>query len=459
MKATTGHIGPGMCVAVMGYGVTGRSAASYCLSSGAKVIVSDSGNEQGFVQQYGDYFWQNNIQYEAGGHSWQFLKQADMVIVSPGIALDSSLVKRLRQKGIPVAGELAVAAPLLRVPVAAITGTNGKTTVTSLLGHILRQAGKKVFVGGNIGIPLLNYLQNGDAEYLVLELSSFQLETAGDFRADIGILLNISPDHIDRHKGFTGYVQAKKNLFSHQRETDVAILYGDDSVCMDGKENLTAELLTFGASPACDAITKGVTVRTERSGKEVLYDLTGTQLATPIGVRNSAAAILAAHRWEVEPEAIRSALSSFRLESHRMQWVGEWNGVTYINDSKATNTGAVIAALEQFDNGVILIAGGKHKGEDYSVLQEVLREKVKALVLLGESAEQIHSAVKNSCSIIMVSSLQEAVTKARTLSEPGDTVLLSPACASFDMFSSYGERGLVFMEIVHALLEEPVHHG
>lgn len=457
--AKTGHIRPGMCVAVMGYGVTGRSATSYCLSCGAKVIVSDAGSEQRLLQQSGEYFKQNNIAYEAEGHRWQFLKQADMVIVSPGIALDTPLFNRLRQEGIPVVGELAVAAPLLNVPVAAITGTNGKTTVTSLLGHILDQSGRKVFVGGNIGTPLLDFLQQGEAEYLVLELSSFQLETAGAFRPNIGMLLNVSPDHIDRHKGFAAYVQAKMNLFTHQRETDVAILYGDDPACMNGKENIAAELKTFGASTDCDAITKGLFVRLKSDGEEEIYNLTTTQLGTPIGVKNSAAAILAARHWGIEPEAIRSALSTFELEPHRMQWAGELDGVTYINDSKATNTGAVIAALEQFEGGVILIAGGKHKGEDYSVLQDSVREKVKTLILIGESAEQIMSAVKDCCSILVATSLEEAVTEAKRLSEAGDTVLLSPACASFDMFGSYGERGRVFIETVNTLMREEVHHG
>jgi UDP-N-acetylmuramoylalanine--D-glutamate ligase len=456
---TTGHIRPGMCVAIVGYGVTGRSAASYCLSCGAKVIVSEADSELKFVQQYGDYFQQNNIIYEAGGHSWEFLKQADLVIVSPGIDLDGPLFKELRKEGIPLLGELAVAAPLLRVPVAAITGTNGKTTVTSLLGHILEEAGYKAFVGGNIGTPLLDYLQQRDADYLVLELSSFQLETAGEFRADIGILLNLSPDHIDRHKGFDRYAQAKMNVFSNQKGTDVAIVYGDDLSCMGVKDNLAAKVLTFGESPASDAVIKGRCVRIKSEGNEEIYDLTGTQLGTPIGARNSGAAILAANQWGIAPETIRAALATFQLQPHRMQWVGEVGGVTYINDSKATNTGAVIAALEQFKDGVILIAGGKNKGEDYSVLQDSLREKVKALILIGEAAELIMSAVKDCCPIFVVKSLEEAVTQANGRSAAGDTVLLSPACASFDMFGSYGERGRVFIEAVKSLIKEPVPHG
>ena len=448
---TKARVRKDMRIAIMGYGVTGRSAVRFCLSRGAKVLVSDSGDARRLEDEHGTFFRENEIFWEAGGHTFEFLQGAELVIVSPGIDLALPLFSELARAGIPVVGELAVAAPLLDLPVAAITGTNGKTTVTALLGHVLREAGRKVFVGGNIGTPLLDYLREPDgAECMVLEVSSFQLEKAGSFSPQIGLLLNVTPDHIDRHGTMERYAAAKSALFAAGSGSDLAILNGDDPWCRELAGRLDQQVLCFGRGADNAAIVEESAVQCGG----IRYDLSGTALMGWIGAANAAAVILAAGWWGVAPASLQKSLGTFVPAPHRLQEAGSLAGVTFVDDSKATNTGAVIAALSTFSGGVHLIAGGRHKGEDYRLLRDSVAEKVRRLLLIGEAADQLATALEGICPILRPASFEEAVRLAWEGAQAGDTVLLSPACASFDMFRSYGHRGEVFTAIVRALIDD-----
>lgn len=327
MMKNTAEIRPGMCVGVMGLGVTGQAAVRYCLSRGATVLASDSRTAEDWPQELTSLVAQHGVAWEAGGHSSAFLKNAESVIVSPGISLDHPVIRQLQEAGIPLLGELAVAAPWLTMPVIAVTGTNGKTTVTSLIGEIVREAGKKVFVGGNIGIPIFDYLLRAEpAEVVVLEVSSFQLLLAGTFAPQVGVLLNITPDHFDRHGTLSEYAEAKMTLFAHQRPDQAAVICADDPECLSRKNRITAEGLTFGTSSGCSAHIEGLTVEMTVGTETFRYDLAGTALANGIGVSNAAAAILACRAIGIEPAVIQSALRKFQPGPHRIEFVGELQG-------------------------------------------------------------------------------------------------------------------------------------
>ncbi|MBU1419149.1 MAG: UDP-N-acetylmuramoyl-L-alanine--D-glutamate ligase [Proteobacteria bacterium] len=434
----------------MGLGVSGRAAVRYLLASDVQVFVSDSREFTELPLSDQEYLLENDVAFEGGGHSRDFLLQGDFIVISPGIATDLPLLVEMRGQNIPVLGELALAAPQLSEQVVAVTGTNGKTTVTALIGELLAASGKKVFVGGNIGTPLLDYLCREErVDVLVLELSSFQLESAGNFRPDIGVLLNITPDHLDRHGSMVAYAAAKMKLFAHQEKQDKAILCSDDPMCRQIMPLLTEQkVFSFGTQSDCEAKGEGSELIITLDGEKQSYSLAGTQLASHTGLLNSGAAVLAATLLGCAPEEIQKTLNRFAPAAHRLQRVTDWHGVEYYDDSKATNTGAVLSALASFAGNVILIAGGRDKGEEYSVLTQAVREKVKELILIGESADSIADALRDVICARRAGSMEEAVAMAAEVTEPGDVVLLSPACASFDMFDNYGHRGEVFCRAV-----------
>ena len=455
--AANRRIEPGQRAVVMGLGVSGRAAMKFLLSLDVVVSVSDSRQFSDLSQVDQEYLHKNGIAFEGGGHSEDFLGRNDFIVISPGVPTDLSILQEMRRKNIPVLGELAVAAPYLTECVVAVTGTNGKTTVTSLIGELLAASGKEVFVGGNIGTPLLDYLRRGKrADVLVLELSSFQLESAGSFRPHIGLLLNISPDHLDRHGSMIQYAAAKMKLFAHQKTSDKAILCADDPMCQQIRPLLTGqEVYCFGKSENnCAAGGDGNTVTINLQGEEEeSYSLAGTALDSHTGLLNAQAAVLAVSLLGCPGKDIETALQRFRPAAHRLQYVRNIAGVEYYDDSKATNTGAVCSALASFPGNIILLAGGREKGEDYSVLKELLQQKVRKLILLGEAADAIAAAVGDAVPIRRAASMEEAVSLAADLARPGDVVLLAPACASFDMFDNYGQRGDVFIQAVMNLQE------
>lgn len=443
---------PGQKVAVMGLGVSGRAAAKYVLSLGAELLVSDNRPEEKFRMDEVEFLAGKELEWEAGGHSYQFLQEADLLLVSPGVNLEIPLLTRLREEGLNIVGELAVAAGQINVPIVAVTGTNGKTTVTTLIGEIFKKAGKSVFVGGNIGTPLYEYLMAPEGyDLVVVEVSSFQLESAGNFAPNVGVLLNISPDHLDRHHTLKQYAAAKKQLFVHQQKEDVAITNGDDPICLKISSDLQADLRTFGLFDGNSAqIDKGK-ILVRHNGVNEYFSFDGPAQVNTITLKNYAAAMLAAQALGCTKAELANGLRAFEPLPHRVEFVAEVNGVSYYNDSKATNTGAVIGALEQFDENTILVAGGRDKDDDFRLLRESVAGSVKKLVVLGEAATLLEAALGDLVDVSWANSLAEAVQIAQREAQPGDVVLLSPACASFDMFTSYGHRGDEFKKEVLAL--------
>ena len=448
-KENAAMIGPGMKVAVIGLGISGRAAVKYARLCGAEVLASDSRSEERFLAEEREFIDEYKVRWEAGGHTVDFLRKADLLLVSPGVNLDAPVIRELRALGIPIAGELAVAAGRIGVPVVAVTGTNGKTTVTTLIGELFEKSGKRTFVGGNIGTPLYEYLCS-PAEYdmVVVEVSSFQLESAGDFAPSVGVLLNVTPDHLDRHGTLEQYVAVKMRLFMHQRSGDIAIVNGDDRLCTMVPEGLRSRVGPFGMGEENAAVIRDRAVHLLVEGKVEEYPLQGTALDNNVGMQNGAAAILAARVLGCSRDAILAGLREFRLGPHRIEFVAEVAGVSYYNDSKATNTGAVIAALQQFSGNVILIAGGRDKGDDYRLLRESVTARVRQLIVIGEAAALLEEALTDLVGIFRAHSMHEAVRRAAEIARPGDVVLLSPACASFDMFTSYGHRGSEFKKEV-----------
>ncbi len=444
------RIHSGMHVVVMGLGVSGRAAVNYLLACGAKVSVSESRALLQMKQEELDFLNDSNVSLECGGHSASLLYRADMILVSPGVPFNLPILNQARERGVAVVGELAVAGTAVDTRIVAITGTNGKTTVTSLIGKLLESAGKKVFVGGNIGTPIFEYLLQPDpVDVVVLEVSSFQLESCGGFRPDVALLLNVTPDHLDRHWDMEGYAVAKKRIFINQRRNDIAILNGDDPFCRRIAAGLTGiKQLLFGHGADCRARISPDRVVVGLDGTVETYNLGSTAMSGNTGASNVAAAVLAARSLGVHAGDIRAGLEKFTPGAHRLTKVSELNGVGYYDDSKATNTGAVLSALDHFAGKVILIAGGRDKGDDYTLLRPSVEKKVKRLILIGEAAEKIAEKLSGTTAIIFADSMEEAVKTAAGEAVAGDTVLLSPSCSSFDMFANYGERGKAFVTAV-----------
>ncbi len=442
---------PGQRAVVMGMGVTGRAMLAFMLSKGVVVSVTDSRFFQDLPAEDQEYLQQNDIAFEGGGHTREFMAAGGFIAISPGIPTDLPILEDMRQKQIPIVGELALAAPYLTERVVGVTGTNGKTTVTALIGELLLASGKNVFVGGNIGTPILSYLESDEqADVLVVELSSFQLESAGMFSPHIGILLNITPDHLDRHKTMVNYAAAKMKMFAYQNQDDKAIICSSDPMCQHIKGLLTGqEFYCFGDDKSeCAARISDDGVGITLQGRVDSYNLANTVLDSYTGKLNSCAAVLAVSLLGCSKHDIEKGLKSFTLARHRLQHVKSRGGVEYYNDSKATNTGAVLSALNSFSGNILLIAGGRDKGEEYGILKEVILDKVKELIVIGEAADAIVSAMDQDVNIARADSMEDAVNIAAGDAISGDTVLLAPACSSFDMFDNYGHRGDVFMQAV-----------
>jgi UDP-N-acetylmuramoylalanine--D-glutamate ligase len=440
-------------------GRSGLAAARLLRKLGAEVAVSEGGERDSIAPATLDWLEQHGVALECGGHSEKFFSTPDLIVVSPGVPLTIAALARARERGVPILGELALAAALVETPIIAVTGTNGKSTVTELLGEMFRAAGRPVFVGGNLGTPLAEYLLGRQqAELLILEVSSFQLDTAPDFAPAVALLLNLSPDHLDRYRDYEHYAASKFAVFAAQARGAAAVLNADDPELTSRLDRypIPARTFYFGSSPLEQGarIAGRVITVTGIAEEPEVYDLNDSNLAREPNVHNGAAAILGARLLGCPAEAVRRALVSFKPLKHRLALVAEVNGVQYFDDSKATNIGAVAAALAGMQRPVILIGGGRDKGGDYGLLHQAVREKVKGMVLIGEAREKMAASFAGLTRVELVDSLEEAVQIAHRLARPGEAVLLAPACASFDMFSGYAERGRVFRRAVGELTEK-----
>jgi len=380
------------------------------------------------------------------------LSGAELVVISPGVPADLEILREVRERGVPVIGELELAAPFLLGPNIGVTGTNGKTTTTALTGHILRESGIPCQVGGNIGTPPAAMVETSLAgQFNVLELSSFQLETIKTFHAPIAACLNVTQNHLDRHHTLQGYADAKARLFETQCTGDVAVLNADDPITVSFAGRTAARSVWFSGThrPGADAWLQQDEVFLQG---ERLVDVHDLRLRGRHNYENVMAAALMAREAGAQPAQIAQAAATFAPVEHRLELVREINGVAYYNDSKATSVDATSKAIDAFPGGLWIILGGKDKDSDYTVLAGALRQKAKAVLLIGAAAQKIASQLGDkTVPLIHSGTLAAALQQAYRRAEPGDTVLLAPACASFDQFENFEQRGRVFKELVNAL--------
>jgi UDP-N-acetylmuramoylalanine--D-glutamate ligase len=443
----------GKRVLVVGLGKSGVASALFLESRGARVTVSDAKSEDQLRNEI-PALLDRGITVETGKHGERTFRDQDLIVVSPGVPGDVAPLQHARRLGIPVIGEIELTARFLQGHVVAITGSNGKTTTTTLTGEIIASGGRKTLVGGNIGTPAITFVEQSTADtWVVLEISSFQLESIETFRPHISAILNVTPDHLDRHGSMENYIAAKKRIFENQTAEDFAVLNADNEISHSLAAGLKPQVLWFSRQ---HEVARGAFVRGGaifyRDGAEVeIMPVSEIALKGAHNVENVLAAVCIGMASGVEPVAIRRAVKEFRAVEHRLEYVATLRGVQYYNDSKATNVDATIRALQSFPANIHLILGGKDKGSDYTELNSLIAERVKRVYTIGAAAAKIESQIGNAAPITSALTLESAVRKAADLAVEGDIVLLAPACASFDQFPSYEHRGRVFKELVQSL--------
>jgi len=445
-------------VLVVGLGKSGVASALFLKARGARVTVSDtkSGDE---LRNEIPALLDRGITVETGGHGERTFRGQDLIVVSPGVPSDAPLLVQARSMGEAVIGEIELAAQFLPGSIVAITGSNGKTTTTTLTGEILAAGGLPTLVGGNIGTPAISLAERAKPEsVVVLEVSSFQLETIQTFRPKVAVVLNVTPDHLDRHRTFEAYVDAKARMFENQQSSDFAVLNEDDPTCVAMATRTRAQVFWFSRQKE---VKQGASVRDgnilfrdgrgeQKTSQREIMQVSEIPLKGAHNLENVLAAVCAGALMGCAPEKIRQAVRDFKAVEHRLEFVATIRGVDYYNDSKATNVDATIKALESFPANIHLILGGKDKGSDYSVLNDLLRQRVKRVYTIGAAAAKIESQIKG-VEVVHAETLENALRKANAVAQPGDVVLLAPACASFDQFKNYEQRGQVFKEIVRGL--------
>ncbi len=455
LAAINGAIPPypirGRRVTVVGFGQSGASAARALALGGAHVTLSDA-SECPAARERMSELQGLGVRMALGGHHPGAFEGAGLIVVSPGVPETLAPLRAARDRGIPLIGEVELAASLITVPILAVTGTNGKTTTTSLLAHILKSAGRRVFVGGNIGTPLVEAATvTGGMDAVVAEISSFQLDTTHLFRPAVSVLLNITEDHLDRYADMAAYAASKARIFHNQLEKDIAVVNGDDTLSRSVSQGIRPRRWLYGSEAASDegAVLEGLVLALNTPGRRgQQIDLSGLQLPGRHNLENAAAACLAAVAFGVAPADVEASLSGFEGLAHRMRPVGTIGQVLFVNDSKATNVDAVQRAIEAFDRPLVLIMGGRDKGGVFERLVGPVKRRVRTLILLGEAGEVIGRALGRIVPARVARDMDDAVEMALAAALPGDTVLLSPGCASFDMFTSYKHRGDCFIEAV-----------
>lgn len=443
-------------VLVVGLGISGEACARFLKNRGAQVTVNDA-NRNPQLTKTKKRLGKRGIHTVLGGHPQHLFEKAELICLSPGVPHTLPPLDKARHLGIPVWGEIELACRFISEPIVAVTGTNGKTTTTSLIGEMLRASGRRIFVGGNIGRPLILYPDlDRKPDVVVIEVSSFQLDTIATFRPRVAVLLNISPDHLDRYSDFDGYARSKVRLVENQKAEDTVIYNAGDRVIKRLLERCVSKKIPFyenGQAPVDftnGAAITSQTVLLRQDGQEQWIDLSRTRLLGKHHHENIAAACLAAFAAGASVDGIYRALDEFDGLPHRTEPVRTVNGVLYVNDSKGTNVHAVEKALASFDS-VILIMGGIDKGGHFKALARLVTKRVKKLILLGEATDVIDSALGSVVATVAVDNMAQAVFAAHEWAEPGDVVLLSPGCASFDQYENYAERGNDFRRNVEQL--------
>jgi UDP-N-acetylmuramoylalanine--D-glutamate ligase len=453
-------------ILVVGLGVSGMAVAEFLVRRGARVTVTDAAPEAERAAA-AQRMRQKGVALELGGHRNESFESADLIVVSPGVPHTIAPLARAGQRGIPIMGEVELACRFIAEPVVAVSGTNGKTTTTTLVGEMLRQSGLDVFVGGNIGDPLIGYADRGQkAGLVVAEISSFQLDTIDTFRPKVGVLLNISDDHLDRYPDFQAYARSKARLFENQTGDDVAVINGSDPPTAALADRIAARVLVYrrGGANRSEPLSEGARVLEDRIDIRLAPLPAAPQSRIQFSVErddirmygrhnldNAAAAALAALAAGGTVAGVQQALKTFEGLPHRLEVVVTVDGVTYINDSKATNMDAVLKALESVAAPTVLILGGRNKGGDFRQLLPAVRRHVKRIVAIGESRSEIAAALGAVVPVETADTMGQAVQTAAGRAVAGDAVLLAPACASFDMYPGYARRGEDFRQAATAL--------
>ncbi len=444
-------------VLVVGLGKSGVASALFLKARGARVTVSDTKPQDQLGQEI-PLLLDHGIAVETGGHGDRTFQGQDLIVVSPGVPADAPVLVQARALGEKVIGEIELASQFLPGNIVAITGSNGKTTTTTLVGEIVAASGFSTVVGGNIGTPAISLIEPATPEtVVVLEVSSFQLETIQTFHPKIAVVLNVTPDHLDRHHSFAAYVDAKARIFENQRPEDFAVLNADDATCVGLVSRTKAQVFWFSRE---QEVTQGAYVNEGRvlfrraSQSHEIMLVSEIPLKGSHNVENVLAGVCAGALLGCAPEKIRHAVRNFKAVEHRLEYVATIRGVEYYNDSKATNVDATIKALESFPANIHLILGGKDKDSDYTVLNDLLRQRVKRVYTIGAAAKKIESQIEGAAEIVRAETLESAIKRAAANAQEGDVVLLAPACASFDQFRNYEHRGKTFKEVVQTLSSE-----
>jgi UDP-N-acetylmuramoylalanine--D-glutamate ligase len=450
----------GKRIVILGAGESGIGAALLAKSKGLIPFVSDSGK---ILPEYKKVLMQNSIPHEEGQHDENYLLTADEVVKSPGIPDHVPIIQKLQEKNIPIISEIEFAFRYTNAKIIAITGTNGKTTTSLLTYYLLNQAGLNVCLAGNIGFSFSKEVIEDKFDYFVLEVSSFQLDHIKDFKADIAVLLNITPDHLDRYDyDFNNYIESKFRILNNMTGDDIFIYFKEDDVINNYLEEnfiLPRKLgMALNEIPEINARMNGRYLKFSlpaRDSEEFKVNMGSINLTGPHNMVNTMASVMIAKVLNVSDRKIRSALKSFNNVPHRLEKVAEFHDVAFINDSKATNLDATIKALESYDRPIIWIAGGVDKGNDYDVLLSHAKDKVKGIICLGRDNTKIVNAFKGHIREIKETiDIRRAVRNAFSLAGPGDVILFSPSCASFDLFKNYVDRGNKFKEAVDKLIEK-----
>ncbi|HPP06884.1 MAG TPA: UDP-N-acetylmuramoyl-L-alanine--D-glutamate ligase [Syntrophorhabdaceae bacterium] len=435
-------------ILIVGLGKTGIAVAKFLAAQKKKITITDIKPQDALSHALSEL---KGIDFKAtfGNHNREDFLKNEMIVLSPGVDSEMPLILEAKKKGIKVIGEIELASSFVTEPIIAITGSNGKTTVTTLLGEIFKAQFKDVFVGGNIGNPLINYIMGGKkAKFVILEISSFQLETIYKFHPYISVLLNITEDHLDRYRSFDEYRNAKFKIFENQIEKDVAVI--NKNIVMN--RPIRAKRLYFSIKEYLreGAFYKDGFMYVRLDGKEYVYSREISPLMGAHNTENILSCLIVSHIIGVDKAVVEDTLKTFKGLPHRVEFVRDIDGITFINDSKATNVDATKRALESIMGNVILIAGGKDKGGSYREIASEMK-KVKALFLIGEAKEKIEKELGVYTKVYKEKDLKDAVIKAYEMAEKGDTVLFSPMCSSFDMFRDYKERGNIFKQIVESI--------